>query len=1633
MCAVSRKLLIVCVLAALVGGTLRKASGQRDAIAELPRGVKAVWGLDQAHRESTETRERVCINGLWRWQPARGASDAVPSAGWGYFKVPGCWPGISNYMQKDCQTVFAHPSWKDEGLSGVTAAWYQREITVPQQWTGRRIVLQADYVNSFAVVYIDGKKAGEIRFPAGEADVTAVCQPGKKHVLSVLVVAMPLKGVMLSYNDTASARKVTGRVARRGLCGDVYLASTPRTSRISDVKVDTSVRNGCISVDVALDGLASDSKYVLKANIVDGERTIREFTSEPFLRDDMQDSRVAFTEDWKPEKLWDVHTPQNTYQLRVSLCEADGEVLDASLPVRFGFREFWIDGRDFYLNGTRIFLSSVPLDNAQIGAAWATYDAARESLLRLQSFGINFVYTHNYGCQPGDHLSFEEILRAADDVGMLVAFSQPHFGHYDWGSPDADATNGYAQHAAFYVRVAQNHPSVWAYSTSHNATGYGEDMNPDMIDGIQAKRSQWSTRNVERAGRAEAIIKSLDSSRIVYHHSSGNLGPMHTINFYANFVPIQEMADWFGHWATKGVKPVFTCEYTVPMSWDWTMYRGWYQGRREFGSAVVPWEFCVAEWNAQFFGDRAYQISDQEKRNLRWETEQFRAGRLWHRWDYPHQVGSRDFEERYPVYAMYFADTWPAFRTWGMSANSPWSHGQYWKLREGVDTGRKELEVDWQSLGRPGFSPDYVEDRYERIDLAFKRSDWVPTVAAQTLIRNNQPLLAYIAGKPGAFTSKDHNFRPGETVQKQLIVINNSRETVTADCEWSLGLPQAVTGSRQISVAAGEQQRVPLKFELPDGLTSGTYKLGATVNFSTGETQEDSFTVDVLSRPALAEIEAKIALFDTKGETTKLLDGMGIPYRKVDADADLSAYDALVVGKGALTVHGSAPNVMRVRDGLKVVLFEQTPDVLERRLGFRIATYGLRWVFKRLPDHPILAGIADEHLRNWRGEATIVPPRLDYKLSPDFNYAPATRWCGIPVTRLWRCGNRGNVASVLIEKPPCGDFLPILDGGYSLQYSPLMEYREGKGVVLFCQLDVTGRTERDPAAESLARNVLDYVSTWKPTPRRKAIYVGDTSGKNHLESMGISPEPYRDGKLSDDEVLVVGAGGGRELAKDAASNAEWLERGGNVLALGLDQQESNAFLPVKVKMKNEEHIAAYFEPFGIDSLLAGVGPADVRNPAPRELPLVSGDAAIANGVLGKTADANVVFCQLPPYSVSKAQGAVPSFAVSEEDAVDGKRSALVTMGTVPWAQFGQKVQAGDVGKTYTIAVFVKGLDGPVSARLEVERAGSPWDRVVRGEDVKFGAAGWTELHETFKVDKPYPQGWSAYIHCGQEGARFRADRFRLYEGKYAPGRVPAGKAATSATQEARNLFTNPGFESGTDPWFFTYRTEQRNLKRTYRRTSFLLARLLANMGVAGSTPILERLSTPVGGTPGKSVAKNGDFSADADDDGLADEWIFSAGSKEAACKRDKANEGWCLLLSCPPTEGEKEPSVMLAQHDVPVKKDQWYRISFKAKAERLAANSVTMTITNMAVWRSFFEYQRFMPGPEWKQYSFEVQSNDTADQRTRLQIWYSGEGKLWLADVRVEPIGDPAEGRWREGLYLDVPQEWDDPYRFFRW
>jgi hypothetical protein len=420
-------------------------------------------------------------------------------------------------------------------------------------------------------------------------------------------------------------------------------------------------------------------------------------------------------------------------------------------------------------------------------------------------------------------------------------------------------------------------------------------------------------------------------------------------------------------------------------------------------------------------------------------------------------------------------------------------------------------------------------------------------------------------------------------------------------------------------------------------------------------------------------------------------------------------------------------------------------------------------------------------------------------------------------------------------------------------------------------MDVTARTESDPAAETLAGNILRYVDAWRPTPRRTAVYAGEPAGLDWLRACGVEAAPSKGEPPAADQVLVVGPGGGRELAGQSPAVGAWVQAGGRVLALGLDEAKANSFLSTKVTMQSTEHIAAFFPPFSAHSLLAGVAPADIHNRDPRKLPLVTGGAtAYGDGVLAATE--NVVFCQLPPFQVSKTLGALPE------------------------------------------------------------------------------------------------------------------------------------------------LF---------------------NLRRTFERASFAVSRMLGNLGVSGSTPLLERFGDPVGASRGPSVVRNGDFSADANGSGLADEWEFSPTPKGATCVREALpgpEGGWAQLITVPPVvAGAKAPDVMIAQHEMPIRGGQWYRLSLRTRAEGLTSKEITWTVQNTANWQALFEYQNFAPKAEWQTNTVVLQAKDTAAKGTKFQIWFTGTGKLWLADVRLEPIQDPTVGRWLDGLYLTRPADWDDPYRFFGW
>ena len=223
-------------------------------------------------------------------------------------------------------SFYPNPAWDAGQLRDVTAAWYQVEVAVPAEWAGRRVALTTEFLNSFASVYVDGRKVADMRFPAGEADLTAMCRPGEKHVLSMLVIAMPLKAVMMSYNDSDAAKEVRVRWGAAACAATLLPIATPQGARIRRLRVEPSVRNWQITLDTALDGVDPKARYALHAKIKEGEKTVKEFTGKSFSGADVSSGRIRVTEDWHPDKLWDINTPKNQYDVTLSLLDAEGKV-----------------------------------------------------------------------------------------------------------------------------------------------------------------------------------------------------------------------------------------------------------------------------------------------------------------------------------------------------------------------------------------------------------------------------------------------------------------------------------------------------------------------------------------------------------------------------------------------------------------------------------------------------------------------------------------------------------------------------------------------------------------------------------------------------------------------------------------------------------------------------------------------------------------------------------------------------------------------------------------------------------------------------------------------------------------------------------------------------------------------------------------------------------------------------------------------------------------------------------------------------------------------------------------------------------------------------------------------------------
>ncbi|MGD0498044.1 MAG: glycoside hydrolase family 2 TIM barrel-domain containing protein [Bryobacteraceae bacterium] len=1198
-------------------GLLPAAQG---APATLPANEALTWGKEPLEAV-TSRRATICLNGIWQAMPAVNDARVQPTADWGYIRVPGGWQEGGNRMPGIVAAGTSGP-WQGFNGSQVARMWYQRPIDVPADWAGRAVLVQFERLSTDARVFVNDRECGEAHWPEGVVDITRAVTPGKEATLRVLVVAALDESAvqaLLAGNEPApaappavatrggAAAGPTPSLAARGLIGDVLLYCRPAGPHIDSIYVRPSTRQKQLALEVELAGVSRGGNVHFTAVMLDekGREERRFETDLPVHAAETQIVRPSWA--WPNPRLWDLGQP-NLYTLALKV---EGSGLDDEMQETFGFREFWIEGRNYYLNGKE--LRTRPI----IGSTRAVAEERDGYIDAFRWAGYNFQELppdepDNRGSADDQRMWH----RRADLKGWPMTGVLEHIQRYaaTWSNPETRAR--YRAVAEAQVKRYRNHPSIVMWNTSFNYGG--GDKGPRIVGNRAAawnKLGAWTDGRFPRLQEAIEILRSLDGARPVICHDCGPAGDVYTLNLYLDLIPLQEREEWLSYWAAYGDMPFFVPEFGCPLR------ATYHRGRTGFHQAMntEPWD---AEFCAIYFGKQVYADETPQYRSLIRST--FQSGQTY-TWE-----GSSQAEVSAPnvqrVQELFIRNTWRSWRTMGITGGLlPWENGHGWARSA---DGSKVVDLPPFTPGRRGY--------YFRTST-ISNLHWLDPQAARlmpagkALVENNQATLAWICGPGGrpypgvegpdqAFTAKDHNFFAGRAIEKQIALLNDARSPQEYSVQWEATVSGRRVGSgrKQGTIDPAQTLFAPIKFDAPDHIAGA--KADGLIDMSSkiGEaTHEDRFAFRVFAQPA--PLTGSIAVYDPAGKTTELLRRLGCTVHEWDR---VTAEPLIAIGRSALI---GRPDLLReiepfVQNGARAIVFAQDPEFMRNRLGLRVAYHMSRRVFPVSDTHAAAKGLDATDLSDWAGSSTLLEPYPNgtWEKPYFFNYEPPMAHFG------WRWGSRGAVCSGSVEKPHKGSWRPILESEFDLAYSPLMELDYGKGRLVWCMLDLEDHAAKDPAALQLAGQIMSYVQTAPLTSKAsKTVYIGDDAGAKLLDELGLVYEKASSIPAGA-EVVVVGGGSG---PSDSSLNA-FVQGGGKALVL----PRSGESLPLGGAQKKVDSF--HGSPNVPDWPEArGLSASDLRWKTDAEAWLVASggdigaDGLLARKVLGRGV---LMYCQLDP-------------------------------------------------------------------------------------------------------------------------------------------------------------------------------------------------------------------------------------------------------------------------------------------------------------------------------------------------------------------------------------------------------------------
>jgi beta-glucuronidase len=516
------------------GQTQTQATGPVDVQLAGQPAAAARAGSLMAPLQNIAGRSHISLNGRWSYiiDPYENGYydyrhmpfDASESGKGGFYddRKPKDKTDWVEYDFDRAPTMKIPGDWNSqaEKLQLYEGTVWLRQVFEADPKPGRHYALYFGAVNYEAHVYLNGKKLGMHKggFTPFQFDVTGKLARGRNVVV--------VKADNTRHQDEIPTVN-TDWWNYGGITRDVMLAELPATY-IADYKVQLA---------------KGDARRIEGFVQVAGDAPSQRVTvaiPEAGLKTTVQTDgagRAAISIPVPAGKLapW---SPENPKLYAVELSAGDDKVKD-----RIGFRTIQTRGQDILLNGKPVFLRGISLheENPLIPGRLRGQGDMRMLLQWAKEMNCNFVRLAHY---PHS----EEMIRLADEMGLMVWAEVPVYWTISWNNPDTYA-NASAQLTDLVVRD-KNRASVVIWSVGNETP-------------VSGPRNTFMGK---LAGRARA----LDDTRLVaaaleIHRKGSDITVEDPLADQLDLVSFNEYAGWY--WASNAemLNYRFNIKYDKPV------------------------------------------------------------------------------------------------------------------------------------------------------------------------------------------------------------------------------------------------------------------------------------------------------------------------------------------------------------------------------------------------------------------------------------------------------------------------------------------------------------------------------------------------------------------------------------------------------------------------------------------------------------------------------------------------------------------------------------------------------------------------------------------------------------------------------------------------------------------------------------------------------------------------------------------------------------------------------------------------------------------------------------------------------------------------------------------------------------